>query len=119
MAADTEPLEGSVFKPHHVRMLKIAVIVMGILIFAGMAVLVAGLMHQASKAGKRGAVSEAALPAAGGIVNIKTGKAAGVKAVTIEAGLVAVHLQGPEGNEILLIDGKSGRLISRIVLNPE
>ena len=46
-------IEGTVLTPRQVGKLKIAVVVMGILLLAGFAAVIAGLIYQASKVGKK------------------------------------------------------------------
>lgn len=46
------PLEGSVFNARQVRILKIVVIVMGVLLLLGFAVVMVAIVYQASKLGK-------------------------------------------------------------------
>ncbi|ODS00374.1 hypothetical protein AUC68_00975 [Methyloceanibacter methanicus] len=46
-------IEGTVFTPRQVRLLKIAVVVMGLLLLAGLAAVIAGMIFQASKVGKK------------------------------------------------------------------
>ena len=52
---DNTPLPGTVFTPRQVRVLKIAVIVMGILLVGGFAFVLAAIVYQASKGGQSGA----------------------------------------------------------------
>ena len=49
---DNTPLPGTVFTPRQVRVLKIAVIVMGILLVGGFAFVLAAIVYQASKGGQ-------------------------------------------------------------------
>ncbi len=50
---DNTPLPGTVFTPRQVRVLKIAVIVMGILLVGGFAFVLAAIVYQASQGGQR------------------------------------------------------------------
>ena len=49
---DNTPLPGTVFTPRQVRMLKIAVIVMGLLLVGGFAFVLAAIVYQASRGGQ-------------------------------------------------------------------
>ena len=49
---DNTPLPGTVFTPRQVRVLKLAVIVMGILLVGGFAFVLAAIVYQASKGGQ-------------------------------------------------------------------
>src|SRR5262245_64982692 len=54
-----KPLPGTVFTPRQVRVLKIAVIVMGLLLVGGFAFVLAAIVYQASHGGQDGAVAAA------------------------------------------------------------
>ena len=53
---DNTPLPGTVFTPRQVRVLKIAVIVMGLLMVGGFAFVLAAIVYQASQVGQGGKV---------------------------------------------------------------
>lgn len=60
---DNTPIEGTVFTPRQVRLLKIAVVTMGLMLLAGLGAVIVGMIYQASKVGKTpvSAASPAAL----------------------------------------------------------
>ena len=58
---DNTPLPGTVFSPRQVRMLKIAVIVMGILLVSGFGLVMATIVYQASTLGETSAGAPAAV----------------------------------------------------------
>ena len=51
---DNTPLPGTVFTPRQVRVLKIAVIVMGLLLVGGFAFVLAAIVYQATQGGQGG-----------------------------------------------------------------
>ena len=55
---DNTPLPGTVFTPRQVRVLKIAVIVMGLLLVGGFAFVLAAIAYQASGGGQSGREQE-------------------------------------------------------------
>ncbi len=129
---DNTPLPGTVFTPRQVRVLKIAVIVMGILLVGGFAFVLAAIVYQASRLGKpaapvaetvSGAASAAATlspPAAlpeGVELAIPSG--ATVTTLSLDGDRLAVHLASPAGAEIAVIDLASGKVIARVKLKPE
>ena len=54
---DNTPLPGTVFTPRQVRVLKFAVIVMGILLVGGFAFVLAAIVYQASRGGQSSVAS--------------------------------------------------------------
>jgi hypothetical protein len=108
--ADTAPL-----KPPHVRLLKVAVVVMGLLIMAGLA---AVALRIAYLAGAPPAPSETrrtletqvrlALPAG-----------ASVRQIAVSGDRLAVHYDGPAGPGIAVVDIRTGTVASRIAIVPE
>ncbi len=117
---DNTPLPGTVFSPRQVRVLKIAVIVMGLLLVGGFAFVLAAIVYQASRAGQ-GATTGA--EAAGALASpefaLPIPKDATVGSLALDGDRLAVHLTWPEGGEIAVIDLRSGKLIARIKLKPQ
>jgi hypothetical protein len=117
---DNTPLPGTVFSPRQVRVLKVAVIVMGLLLVGGFAFVLAAIVYQASRAGQ-GATTGA--EAAGTLASPESAlpipKDATVGSLALDGDRLAVHLTSPEGGEIAVIDLRSGKLIARIKLKPQ
>lgn len=109
---DNTPLPGTVFTPRQVRTLKIAVIAMGLLLVGGFAFVLATIVYQASRTGKDGALGE-------GAAQLLIPKDATISAMSLDGGRLALHLHSAAGPEILVIELASGRVISRIKLQPE
>ncbi|MGI9382710.1 MAG: hypothetical protein ACR2PO_06115 [Methyloligellaceae bacterium] len=125
--AGDEPVAGTVFNARQVRLLKIAVIVMGILLVGGFAFVLSAIVYQASKLGKSEPVREgtSAGPArpAGLVlapeIRLPVGAGTTVSGVTLDGSRMAVQLDGPNGPEIAVIDLGSGRIVSRVRLRPK
>ena len=114
---DNTPLPGTVFTPRQVRVLKIAVIVMGILLVGGFAFVLASIVYQASKGGQDKALSGATL---GGVqAELAIGKDTSVGALALDGDRLALHLNSAAGPEIAVVDLKSGKVIARIRLKPQ
>jgi hypothetical protein len=113
---DNTPLPGTVFTPRQVRALKIAVIAMGILLVGGFAFVLATIVYQASRSGQVRTVPQAALEGAVGALAIP--KDATVGSMSLDGDRLALHLNSAEGPEIVVIDLKTGKVISRIRLQP-
>ena len=116
--ADAETIPGTVFTPRQVRMLKRAVIVMGVVLVGGFAFVLSAIVYQASQLGKSDAPAPApakvGAPAAEIDVPVRAGTTVG--GVTLDGDRMAVRLEGPEGAEVAVIDLVSGRVVTRVRL---
>lgn len=122
----SEPLPGTVFNARQVRMLKIAVIAMGVALVLGFALLIAGMVREASKVGQ-GNTSAQSVPAsgpvsrpavsAGAALNLKPGQS--IAHMAFSDNRIAVHLTGPEGAEIRIIDLGTGAVTAQIPVTRE
>jgi hypothetical protein len=112
---DNTPLPGTVFTPRQVKALKLAVIVMGILLVGGFAFVMAAIVYQASKGG------QSSMPAGGEAVaaELPIPKDASVETLALDGDRLALHLQSSAGAEIVVIDLKTGKTLSRVKLKPE
>ena len=116
---DNTPIEGTVFTPRQVRLLKFAVVAMGLMILVGLGAVIVGMIYQASKVGKTpvSAASPAALEsgiADAGALTVPEGSK--VSSMALDGNRLAVHLTTPEGGEIAIVDLTTGRVLSRITL---
>jgi hypothetical protein len=115
---DNTPLPGTVFTPRQVKVLKIAVIVMGLLLVGGFAFVLAAIVYQASQRGQ-------ATPSAEGGEGAPTRselqipRDATVTSLALDGDRLALHLNSPQGAEIAVIDVRSGKVVARIKLKPE
>jgi hypothetical protein len=114
---DNTPLPGTVFTPRQVRLLKIAVIVMGILLVGGFAFVLAAIVYQASKGGQSAAGS-GAMPA-GTESELPIAKDATITGMSLDGDRLALHLQSSAGAEIVVIDVTTGKTLARVKLKPE
>ena len=115
---DNTPLPGTVFTPRQVRVLKLAVIVMGALLVGGFAFVMAAIVYQASELGeKQGSAAPAAVPRPETSLVIPEG--ATVTSLALDGNRLALHLQSSTGPEIVVIDVTTGKVLSRIELKAE
>jgi hypothetical protein len=117
-----EPLPGTVFTPRQVRVLKIAVIVMGLLLVGGFAFVLAAIVYQASRGGQGEAVSAEAVPAAvldGVEAELAIGKDGSVTGLALDGDRLALHLNSASGPEIVVIDLATGKVVARVRLKAE
>jgi hypothetical protein len=117
--ADNSPVPGTVFTPRQVKALKIAVIVMGVLLVGGFALVLGAIVYQASRLGQD--APAARIPAASdqGAAQVTVPQGAKVTAMDLDGGRLALHLNGSNGPEVIVIDVGSGRVLARIKLKPE
>jgi len=114
---DNTPLPGTVFTPRQVRILKIAVIVMGILLVGGFGLVMATIVYQATQLGKEEAIAPQAALAEGAGIELVIPPDATVTSMALDGDRLALHLQTSAGPEIAVIDVVSGTVVSRIKLN--
>lgn len=116
---DNTPLPGTVFTPRQVRVLKIAVIVMGVLLVGGFAFVMAAIVYQASKLGEKpDEKAQAAVPVA---PNAPLALPAGatISAMALDGDRLALYLQTRSGPEIAVIDVTTGKVLSRIEISAD
>ncbi len=118
MTPTPEPPPGHPFTPGQVRMLRMAVIIMGVLIILGLIALVFGIARQAKKMAGPRETSIAEQPFSAP-VPVGAGQ---VRSMVLNEGILAVHI-GPEGaqgagsaGQIILFDIRRNREIGRIRL---
>ncbi|HXF54406.1 MAG TPA: hypothetical protein VNK52_09820 [Hyphomicrobiaceae bacterium] len=102
--SDTGPL-----KPAHVRLLKIAVVTMGILILAGFGAVVLRIAHLASNLSEGGS--------APGNIELRARLAlppgAVIRLMALSGDRLALHYDGPEGAGIAVVNLSTGAVVSR------
>src|SRR3990170_5891621 len=112
---DNTPLPGTVFTPRQVRVLKIAVIVMGLLLVGGFAFVLAAIVYQASKGEQSSTPSGEEAVAA----ELHIPKDASISTLALDGDRLALHLQSSARPGIVVIDLKTGKTLARIKLEPE
>ena len=112
---------GTVFSPRQVRILKIAVIVMGVLLVGGFAFVLAAIVYQASRPAQDASLTGArAVPGQGGLsIDLPVPAGAAVSAMSLDGSRLAVHLTGPAGPEIAVIDLATGKVVAHVRLKPQ
>jgi hypothetical protein len=122
MVGDTgnAPVPGSVFTPRQVRLLKIAVIVMGVLLVGGFAFVLAAIVYQASHPRQASMGTAASLDAGrAASIDLPVGKDAALAAMSLDGDRLALDLTSSEGPEIVVIDLGSGTVVARVRLKPQ
>ena len=118
--AQDDKLPGTVFSARQVRILKIAVIVMGILLVGGFAFVLAAIVYQASHLKQDVAAPLASVNSGEGpVIELPVGWGAGVTSMSLDGNRLALHLSGGEGPEIVVIDLAGGKIVARVKLKPQ
>jgi hypothetical protein len=114
-------LTGTVFTPRQVRILKIAVIVMGVLLVGGFAFVLAAIVYQASRPAQDAAGGRATVSAEQRAQDIELPmpRDATVAGVSLDGNRLAVHLNGASGPEIAVIDLATGKVTANVRLKPQ
>lgn len=116
--SSSEPLPGTIFTPRQVRMLKWAVVVMGIMLVGGFALIMGAIVYQASNLRESG--SAAVTTSSSEVIralNVPEGMS--VSHIALGDNRLAIHLTGPGASEIRVIDLGTGAVVSRIPLQRE
>lgn len=114
----SETLPGTVFTPRQVRILKWVVIVMGIMLVGGFALIMIAIVYQASQLGERSPVP-AATSSSAAIRSLSAPPGMSVSHIAIDDNRLAVHFKGPAGSEVQIIDVGTGALIQRFPVTAE
>jgi len=119
--ADGGPVPGTVFTKRQVRILKIAVIVMGVLLVGGFAFVLAAIVYQASHPAQDAVAQHPAMAAGEGsrAIDLPMAPGANVAGLSLDGNRLAVQLDGPSGAEIAVIDLASGKIVARVKLKPQ
>jgi hypothetical protein len=117
--ADNSPAPGTVFTPRQVKALKVAVIVMGVLLVGGFALVLGAIVYQASRLGQDAPAARNPAASDQGAAQVTVPPGANVTAMDLDCGRLALHLNGSNGPEVIVIDVGSGRVLARIKLKPE
>jgi hypothetical protein len=116
----TGAVAGTVFTPRQVRILKIAVVLMGILLVGGFAFVLAAIVYQASRpAQDKTEIGATALSAEGTLdMDLGVPREATVTGLELDGNRLAVTLGGT-APEIVVIDLASGKVVARVRLKPQ
>jgi len=117
--SESDIVPGTVFTPRQVRILKFAVIAMGILLVGGFAFVMSAIVYQASNLGESAAPLQSAdklsYPPPGMVIP----KGMSISQMALDGNRLAVHLSGPKGSEIRIFDLGMGAVVGRIPLKSE
>ena len=117
--SNNTPLPGTVFTPRQVRILKIAVIAMGVLLVGGFLFVIGVIAYQASNLGqgKDKPVAASSTVLSGSQAELAIPAGATVSSMALDGDRLALHLNSSTGQEIAVVDLNTGKVVSRIKLN--
>ena len=126
LAPEDTPIEGTVFTPRQVGVLKVTVVVMGVLLLAGLAAVIAGMIYQASKLGKEepDASPAAAMPNPAAVTQAAPGdphafdipEGWNIVSMALDGNRLALYIKSAQDAEIVVLDTQSGTVVSRVKL---
>jgi hypothetical protein len=118
---ETTSLPGQIFTPRQVRILKVAVIAMGILLVGGFAFVLAAIVYQASRPAQVGAGTSTpvSLGQGGLSIDLPVPRDVSVGGLSLDGNRLAVQLNGSAGPEIAIIDLASGKIVAQVRLKPQ
>ena len=120
--SQSDVLPGTVFNARQVRLLKTVVIVMGILLVGGFVLVISVIVYQASNIGESAAPAQGAARAVNPVAPNRAmivPEGMTISHMALDENRLAVHLTGPGGGEIRIIDLGTGKLVVRIPLKRE
>ncbi|MFN3745825.1 MAG: DUF6476 family protein [Hyphomicrobiaceae bacterium] len=110
------PPAGFMLGERHVRMLRIAVIAMGVVLVLGFVTVIARIVYLVNRGGET--TSVASQPAQE-TARLALPAGASVRHIALAGQRLAVHYDGPAGSGILILDLQTGKPVSRIEIVPE
>lgn len=115
-AEPTDQPAGLVLGDRHVRMLRIAVIAMGVVLVLGFVAVIARIVYLVNRGGETApAVSLPIREAA----RLALPAGASVRNLSLAGQRLAVHYESPGGSGIVILDLQTGKVVSRVEIVPE
>jgi hypothetical protein len=115
----SEPSEtptGIMLGDRHVRMLRIAVIAMGVVLIVGFVAVIARIVYLVNRGSDTGTtISQPIREAA----RLALPAGASVRHISLAGQRLAVHYEGLGGSGILILDLQTGKPVSRVEIVPE
>lgn len=116
--SQSDVVPGTIFTARQVRILTRVVIVMGIVLVGGFAFIMAAIVYQSSRLGES-ATAPAPIAAEGVHAGLIVPNGMTISHMALDDNRLAVHLTGPAGEEIQIIDLGTGAVISTIRVKSE
>ncbi len=118
---DNERIPGTIFTPRQAQILKIAVIVMGVMLIVGFLTLTGAMIYKASRLGKAEETSPVTPPSSAAAplaATLDMGPGEHVQTIQLSGNRLVLHIQGPEGGRVLVLDMATRKKIWELRLVP-
>lgn len=109
-------MTGIVLGERQLKMLKVAVIVMGVILVLGFATVIARIVYLVNRGGETVTTVSAPVQQA---ARLALPAGASVRNMSLTGHRLAVHYEGPAGGGIVILDLESGKPVSRVEIVPE
>ena len=109
-------MTGIVLGERQLKMLKVAVIVMGVILVLGFATVIARIVYLVNRGGET--VTTVSTPVQQA-ARLALPAGASVRNMSLTGHRLAVHYEGPAGGGIVILDLESGKPVSRVEIVPE
>lgn len=109
-------MTGIVLGERHIKMLRVAVIVMGVILVLGFITVIARIVYLVNRGGETATtVSQPIMDTA----RLALPSGATVRHMALAGQRLAVHFEGPGGSGIVILDLQTGKPVSRVEIVPE
>ncbi len=109
-------MTGIVLGERQLKMLKVAVIVMGVILVLGFATVIARIVYLVNRGGETVTTVSASVQQA---ARLALPAGASVRHMALAGSRLAVHYEGPGGGGIVILDLETGKPVSRVEIVPE
>lgn len=111
-------MTGIVLGERHVKMLRIAVIAMGVILVLGFIAVIARIVYLVNRSNDTSSTTTISQPVQQA-ARLALPAGASVRHISLSGSHIAVHHEGPGGSGIVILDLKTGKPVSRIEIIPE
>ena len=103
----------------HLRLLKIAVIAMGVVLVLGFVAVIARIVYLVGRSGETATTTATVSQPIRDAARLALPAGATIRNLSLSGGRLAVHYEGPRGSGIIILDLATGTPASRIEIVPE
>lgn len=111
-------MTGIVLGERQIRMLKIAVIAMGVILVLGFITVIARIVYLVNRSGDTETTTTISQPVQQA-ARLALPAGASVRNMSLAGSRLAVHYEGPGGSGIVILDLQTGKPVSRVEIVPE
>ena len=109
-------MTGIVLGERQIRMLRIAVIAMGVILVLGFITVIARIVYLVNRSSETATAVSAPVQQA---ARLALPAGASVRTMSLAGSRLAVHYEGPAGGGIVILDLQTGKPVSRVEIVPE